>query len=583
MSPRRNAGGLISSTALVLNVVSIIYGGLFVAVRGKAPLPTLFGVILLAALTLNIALTFIYFKRGAGLKMQRWSGAYLVLSMAAMAAMSLGGFAASSVYDPRSATIILCAVVYPAYFATLAVGALLARLTLREPRGVGAAGGEGGTTAEPGRFTRGRIVLLAVLFPLLASGLFSAYILLSHYPGLLQVPVSPSALFLAFFYPALAVLILKVYRKPHCPVSSITGAVGLFLFLLFMLPLLMTPAAAARAEADFSAAFGADWRERLNPAHESRFLEHRFSLPAYFLGYPSGDYTYQRDILFYEGTSGVDEGVQLYFDVFAPPAGQEGLPGEGSTIIRIHGGAWIAGNKGPANMLQMNKYLAAQGYTVFDVQYGLNNSVNIPQIMMLYDFLSFFARRVPASPVISGLGAPTAVTGPFTLDDIVRHIGIFTGYLAEHGGEYGASLNAVFISGGSAGGQLATAAALAMAGGAHNHIFNSGITIKGYVPFYPANKATKLLESIGGAAEWVDVELLVRQDSPPCLIFQGTRDGMVPPDTARSFRDRYREAGNVRCAVLYQPLGAHASDYQFTGYYNQVFLYYMERFLALHR
>ncbi|MEW5785115.1 MAG: hypothetical protein AB1767_08615 [Bacillota bacterium] len=72
---------------------------------------------------------------------------------------------------------------------------------------------------------------LAVLLPLLATGLFLAYILLSRYPGLLQVPVSPSALFLAYFYPALAVLILKVYRKPRCPVSAVTGAAGLVLFL----------------------------------------------------------------------------------------------------------------------------------------------------------------------------------------------------------------------------------------------------------------------------------------------------------------------------------------------------------------
>ncbi|MEW5785114.1 MAG: hypothetical protein AB1767_08610 [Bacillota bacterium] len=96
-----------------------------------------------------------------------------------------------------------------------------------------------------------------------------------------------------------------------------------------MLPLLLTPAAAARAEADFSAAFGAGWRERLDPALEKHFMAQRFSLPAYFLGYPPEDYTYERNILFYEGTTGVDAGIQLYFDLFAPPAGKENgaLPG----------------------------------------------------------------------------------------------------------------------------------------------------------------------------------------------------------------------------------------------------------------
>ena len=79
------------------------------------------------------------------------------------------------------------------------------------------------------------------------------------------------------------------------------------------------------------------------------------------------------------------------------------------------------------------------------------------------------------------------------------------------------------------------------------------------------------------------MEQLIRPDSPPCLIFQGTKDGMVPPGTARSFEARYRQEGNDRCAVLYMPLAAHAGDYLFAGYYNQLFLYYMERFLALQR
>jgi hypothetical protein len=31
------------------------------------------------------------------------------------------------------------------------------------------------------------------------------------------------------------------------------------------------------------------------------------------------------------------------------------------------------------------------------------------------------------------------------------------------------------------------------------------------------------------------------------------------------------------------PFGGHASDFYFTGYYNQIFLYYMERFIYLNR
>jgi len=49
----------------------------------------------------------------------------------------------------------------------------------------------------------------------------------------------------------------------------------------------------------------------------------------------------------------------------------------GSALIRIHGGAWVGGDKGFANMMQVNKYFAAQGYTVFDVQYGLTDLVDL--------------------------------------------------------------------------------------------------------------------------------------------------------------------------------------------------------------
>lgn len=576
---RRDIWKDLASAVLGLNLVSIVYGIYFVAAGRTAALPTLFGIALLAALALNLLLVFLNFTNNTGLGMQRWGSLYLILFMAALAVMGLGGAAASSVYDSSSEVWIQFALLYPAYFITLILGAIYARLTLNTLNNKGA----GISTASPARFSKGRVLLLIVLFLILASGLLNVYILLTDYAGLLQVWVSQSALFLAFFYLALTIWILKVYQKPHCPVSIITGLSGLALFVMFMLPLLLTPGAAGRAETDFGAAFGAEWRERIDPSEEEHFLKYRFSLPAYFLGYPSGRYTYERDILFYEGTEGVDEGLKLYFDVFKPLTIRSDLPGYNTTIIRIHGSAWIAGDKGFANMMQMNKYLASQGYTVFDVQYGLTNLIKLPQLTRLHGFLTSAAGLMPDETDISTLGAPGHVVGPFTLDDIVRHLGIFTYYLEEHAGEYGASLDSVFVSGGSAGGHLTTAVALAIAGGEHEEIFSPIITVKGYVPFYPANQATLIFETISGAPEWVNVELLVRKDSPPCLIYQGYKDGMVPWETARSFRDRYLETGNESCAVIYLPLAAHASDFQFTGYYNQLFLYYMERFIALYK
>ncbi len=567
----------LAAAALALNFASMVYGVYFIAAGRAAVLPTLFGIALLAALALNLLLVLLNYTKGAGKRLQRWGTAYLIISMVSVGLMGLGGAVANSVYAPRTEALVQFFLVYPGYFAVLIAGLLHAGLT-RSLAGEYFDQGE-----NPPRPSGGRILLLIKLFLVLLSGFFNAYILLTDYAGLLQIWISQSALFLAFFYAALTLWILKLYGKPGCPVNIIVGLAGLVLFLVFLLPLLLTPGAAKQAEDEFRAAFGEDWPARLDPAAEKHFLKHRFSLPAYFLGYPQNGYTVERDILFYEGTEGVDRGIKLYFDVYKPLLTQPDLPGYGTTIIRIHGGAWIAGDKGFANMMQMNKYLASQGYTVFDVQYGLTSLVTLPDIMNLHGFLTSVAALIPKDTDISAVAAPATVRGPFTLDDMVRHLGIFTDHLAEHAGKYGASLDSVFISGGSAGGHLTTAMALAMAGREHEAIFNPAITVKGYIPFYPANKAMPILEAIGGAPEWIDVEQLVRPDSPPCLIYQGRSDGMVPWETARSFKERYLEVGNEACAVIYLPLAAHASDFQFTGYYNQLFLYYMERFLALHK
>ena len=130
---------------------------------------------------------------------------------------------------------------------------------------------------------------------------------------------------------------------------------------------------------------------------------------------------------------------------------------------------------------------------------------------------------------------------------------------------------------------LTTAMALAISGGKYQNLFSPNVVIKGYIPFYPGNKVDPILEELGGADEWRDVELLVEKDSPPCLIYQGLKDGMVPFETSASFKDKYTEAGNGNCAVIYLPFASHASDFYFHGYFNRLFLYYMERFMVMHR
>ena len=80
------------------------------------------------------------------------------------------------------------------------------------------------------------------------------------------------------------------------------------------------------------------------------------------------------------------------------------LPGANSVIIRIHGGGWTTGDKRIGNMPLMNRYFAAQGYCVFDIQYGLNNKSGV----------SF----------LQGMSSET-VRGNYSINDMVRHVGLF--------------------------------------------------------------------------------------------------------------------------------------------------------------
>ena len=131
-----------------------------------------------------------------------------------------------------------------------------------------------------------------------------------------------------------------------------------------------------------------------------------------------------------------------------------------------------------------NKYFASQGYVVYDIQYGL------------YD--------EPGDGGLMGMLSPNEVLGNFNITDMVRHIGNFTQYISKSSNPYSAAelsgnLSSVFIHGGSAGGHLTCATALTIWSNNYTNYFGSSLSIKGYIPVYPANNPhckTLLLEWI---------------------------------------------------------------------------------------
>ncbi|WP_172253764.1 alpha/beta hydrolase [Saccharibacillus deserti] len=549
-----------AGTALLLagNLASLLSGVIY----GFADAPgsgwNLYGVLLLLTLLGNL-----HIAMGRGVH-RGWEYGYLALHVLGLAAVPVWNTVSSSSPGDTDSRSVISTVIMLALFAYGAVIAFL-RLqngTLEKEDGRTRGYSPYGTGGGGGRLRRILKGLLTVWFLLnLVLGLYLCAILLGGVdPGLLEVILPEYALFFGLMFLGAAALLVKMYgSKKGFWRSTFRGAVrltGLLILLVCALPLASAPKIVNEGQEAYTQAFGEDPTKMEDDA----MMRSAFLLPDYFYGARTGDYRVKTDIVYYEGTEGKDAGRKLAFDVYMPPADAKNLPGQNSVLIRVHGGGWTIGDKGAGNYAQMNKYFASRGYVVFDVQYGLSNT-----------------KKFVESAVV-----PEQVVGDFDIGDMVRHIGLFTTYMVEHADEYGANTKSVFFSGGSAGGQLAAAAGLAPANPEFKALFDPGMTVKGIIPYYPANGLAKDL-GIGGADGLSDPSLLVTADSPPALIYQGVNDGIVDVQVARDFAQAYREAGSDKVALVEMPFGTHGSDIYFPSYYNEPFTYLMERFMRQYR
>ncbi|MHA1727545.1 MAG: alpha/beta hydrolase [Promethearchaeota archaeon] len=572
----------ISYISILLNSISIILSIVYLATTVYSIVWDICGVIFFCALFGNFILIHLNNLRlnktiQIGKKLKKLGIIYLIYTIISIVGIELGNLAISVTYSNAiKDNFIAYFMIYFLYFGFLIFGIIIAYLNIKNfdndeiwnPK-------REREIKSQIRDTGIKKILLQIIhdphlffknicYLMLLFGLIFAYIVIMGPKGTIvnYVDVSQYALGFAFIFFSITLILLDLKDKKKNPKSYFIVAVfGLSISGICILPLCVSPYAINIAEENFSEGFGNNWRDKIDSGAESYFLHTQFSIPEYFLGILPKDCIVLEQILFYNITSGENKGVILYFDAYLPPNNGEGLPGQNSTLIRIHGGGWASGDKGLYNMMQVNKHFAGLGYVVFDIQYGLNDM------------------GLEYAPM-----APNYVRGNFSIDDMVSHIGIFTQFLTQHAEEYGSNLDSVFISGNSAGGQLASAAALGIASGNYTEIFGSNLTIKGLIPFYPAFFLFSEPYIPGYTRpEFLDPRLLVNEASPPCLIYHGSEDGLVSPIEAQSMKDAYDINGIGNCAVLWMPLGAHCSDIYFSGYYNQIFLYYMERFLYIYQ
>jgi acetyl esterase/lipase len=278
----------------------------------------------------------------------------------------------------------------------------------------------------------------------------------------------------------------------------------------------------------------------------------------------------------------------FYFDYYCPKTGAGPFP----TIINIHGGAWVLGNKGIENRPMASRYLAQQGYAVFDIQYGLGQ---FPEDVLVNDALE----------LVQGFLGRDMLNRSYTVPEmIVQILGNFTDYLVAHAAEYKVNTNCVYVTGNSAGGHLA-GMFLGYNNTLYKDIFNQTLKLKGIILFYCPANITHLYQThsndfitnfvdlsgymtkiFGGTPEAnaslfqaISPVNLVDEWAPPCLILHGEQDKMVPYVEALQLKQALEDA-NRPVIFLSFPFQGHAFDYGFNSPGGQVSMYFFERFLA---
>jgi acetyl esterase/lipase len=247
-------------------------------------------------------------------------------------------------------------------------------------------------------------------------------------------------------------------------------------------------------------------------------------------------------------------GYPLRLDITQPREASGARP----AVIVAHGGMWLQGDKSLYGFGLHNRWLAAQGYVVFDIQYRL-------------------AARWPAP-----------------LEDVKCAVR----WVKTNAARYGADPAQIALLGRSVGGYLALMAAYT----ANLPDFPAGCFEKSEIDesvqaVIAAGAPTDLrlwIAEQGSAIEQLLVGLShdvpaiyddvtpathVRPGLPPTLIIHGQRDRMVPPAHAEILANRLQAAGvpNVLLAV---PWGRHGADAFLVGLTAPMILYDIDRFLA---
>ena len=219
-----------------------------------------------------------------------------------------------------------------------------------------------------------------------------------------------------------------------------------------------------------------------------------------------------------------DHPKRLKLDVYRRSDKPENCP----TLLYIHGGGWVIGNKDQQGLVTVNR-LAAAGWVCFNANYRLSPGATFPDHII----------------------------------DVKRAIA----WVKEHGREYGANPDFLILAGGSAGAHLSSPATLTPNLPVYQPGFESVDTsITACVPYYGIYDFTDqhgkwmhpgfqfLIERIVMKRAKKDFEddyelasplRQISESPPPFFLLHGQKDTLAPPREARRFAATLREAGGI--------------------------------------
>lgn len=247
-------------------------------------------------------------------------------------------------------------------------------------------------------------------------------------------------------------------------------------------------------------------------------------------------------------------GADLQLDVYAPTAE---TTNNGASVIVVHGGSWNGGQRN--DFPQWNRWLAANGYTVFDVDYRLTQ--------------------------------PNYLTAVGDVKCAVR-------WVKSHAADFKIAPDRIALLGRSAGAHLALLAAYSTDDPSipANCIENQASEkVRAVVSFYapidllwafdnPANERvingkTTLSNFLGGSPhesnelreKYISTSPLshISDQTPPTFLIHGGQDQLVRSVNMTFLDDRLTSA-NVPHQTLLIPYAQHGFDYNFNGFGAQI-------------